>query len=247
MKPTNNYSNLVITLITLQLLVPTIRAIDVHGSASIDGGREERPPLSETRRGGHPTHVVRSPVVTIARHAQARPPPLVPVWVPTTDAAALLFLPPVLSLIHPALYLIFVFLTPARNSARLLAAPPSLSSPWRQQRLRPAQRRSHKGTVAGGRQAAGYPVRVVVVPATQGGGGGRRTQRPVAPGIAQPISQTVVSLSSSSLLGAQQGGGTRGGGVFGWWRRLTGREWIFLLKCQKIQRMEIGTELDKFA
>ena len=56
--------------------------------------------------------------------------------------------------------------------------------------------RSHEGSIAGGRQAAGYPVRVVVVPATQGEGGeGRRTQRPVAPGIAQLISQTVVSLS----------------------------------------------------
>jgi hypothetical protein len=103
-----------------------------------------------------------------------------PVWVSTTDAVALLFLPPALSLVHPALYLlasIFVLLTPVRNSTSLLAAPPSLSSPQRQQRRRPAQRRSHEGTVTGGRQAAGHPVRVVVVPAAKGrGGGGKGTE-----------------------------------------------------------------------
>jgi hypothetical protein len=135
------------------------------------GAGGETPPFQNAKGGGIRRAVVRSPAVTVARHAQARPPPLVPVWVPTTDAATLLFLPPALSLLHPALYLIFVLLTPARNSASLLTAPPSLSSSWRQQRRRPAQRRSHEGTVAGGRQAAGYPVRVVVVPATQGGGG----------------------------------------------------------------------------
>ena len=57
-----------------------------------------------------------------------------PVRVPATGAAATLFLPPALSLIHPALYLylpasIFVLLTPASNPASLLAAPPSLSPP----------------------------------------------------------------------------------------------------------------------
>jgi hypothetical protein len=136
------------------------------------GAGGETPPFQNAKGGGIRRAVVRSPAVTVARHAQARPPPLVPVWVPTTDAATLLFLPPALRLVHPALYLIFVLLTPARNSASLLTAPPSLSSPWRQQRRRPAQRRSHEGTIAGGRQAVGYPVRVVVVPATQGGGGG---------------------------------------------------------------------------
>ena len=60
------------------------------------------------------------------------PHPWDPVWVPATNADAPLFLPPALSLIHPALYLpasIFVLLTPARNPASLLAAPPSLSPP----------------------------------------------------------------------------------------------------------------------
>ena len=50
---------------------------------------------------------------------------------PEADAFALLFLPPVLSLVYPALYLpasILILLTPARNSASLLAPPPSLFS-----------------------------------------------------------------------------------------------------------------------
>ncbi len=58
------------------------------------------------------------------------------------DAAAPLFLPPMLSFIHPALYLpasIFVLLTPAWNPTSLLATPPSLSPPWRQQCRQPAQ------------------------------------------------------------------------------------------------------------
>ena len=49
-----------------------------------------------------------------------------------------------------------------------------------------------------------------LLPRAQGGRGeGCRTQCPVTPGIAQPISQdlrTVVSLSSSSSLGACRGG-----------------------------------------
>jgi len=60
------------------------------------------------------------------------PRPWDPVRVPATDAAAHLFLPPPLSLIHPAVYLpalIFVLLTPARNPASLLAPLPSLSPP----------------------------------------------------------------------------------------------------------------------
>ena len=83
-------------------------------------------PPSETRRRG------------IARSSGPRPSPspatpkLAPhLWdplrVPATDAATPLFLPPALSLIHPALYLpasIFVLLTPARNPTSLLTAPP---------------------------------------------------------------------------------------------------------------------------
>jgi len=42
-----------ITPITLLLLlIPTVRAIAVHGSAMIDGGREERPPPPKSGEGG---------------------------------------------------------------------------------------------------------------------------------------------------------------------------------------------------
>ena len=81
----------------------------------IDGGGRRDPPFPKRDGGGIRRAVVRSPAVTVARHAQARPPPLVPVRVLTTDAATLRFLPPALSLVHPALYLpasIFVLLTP---------------------------------------------------------------------------------------------------------------------------------------
>ena len=60
-----------------------------------------------------------------------RPPrpirPRDPISVPAADASTLLILPPVMSLIGPALYLlasILILLTPTRNSMSLLAAPP---------------------------------------------------------------------------------------------------------------------------
>ena len=155
MVPTNNSYYLL-------LHIPTVQAIiAVHGSETINGGREERPPLPKRDGGGICHVVVRLPVVAVARHARARPSPL-----GATNAATPLFLPPALSLIHPALFLpasIFVLLTRARNPTSLLVAPPSLSHPRRQQRRQPAQRRSHEGAIAGGRQATGHPVRVVVV------------------------------------------------------------------------------------
>jgi hypothetical protein len=43
---------LLITPITLLLLIPTVRAISVHGSATINGGREERPPPPKRDGGG---------------------------------------------------------------------------------------------------------------------------------------------------------------------------------------------------
>jgi hypothetical protein len=100
------------------------------------------------------------------------PHPWDPVRVPATETSTPLFLPPPLSLLHPALYLlalIFILLTPAGNTASLLVAPPSLSPPQSQQRRRPVQCRSHEGPIS-----AGHTVRVVVVPAVQGGGGGGR-------------------------------------------------------------------------
>ena len=96
----------------------------------IDGGRGERPSSpkcdggASTARSSGP----RSPVVAIACHARACP--LDPIPVPATDAVALLFLPPALSLVHLALYLpasILVLLTPAKNSESHLAAPPPSS------------------------------------------------------------------------------------------------------------------------
>ena len=93
----------------------------------INGGREERPPPPKCDEG---VSAVRSsgprPLPSPATPELA-PHPWDPVRVPATNAAAPLFLPPALSLIHPALYLpasIFVLLTPTRNSSSLLAAPP---------------------------------------------------------------------------------------------------------------------------
>ena len=63
----------------------------------VDGGRE-RTPLSEARRGGIRCAVVRSPAVVVA-HSQD------PTSASAANAAALLFFPPALSLVHPALYL----------------------------------------------------------------------------------------------------------------------------------------------
>ena len=77
--------------------------------------------------GGHPQH---SRPVPGHRRRPLCPssPPAPGTGGPAADAAVLLFLPPVLSLVHlhPALYLpalILVLLTPARNSASLPAPP----------------------------------------------------------------------------------------------------------------------------
>jgi hypothetical protein len=142
------------------------------------------------------------------------PRPWDPIWVSTTDAVALLFLPPVLSLVHPALYLpalIFVLLTPARNSGSLLAAPPSLSSPRRQQRQQSAQRRSHKETVG-----PPSPRRCCPCRPGQGGVGGR------AQNTAPCCSWDCAANQSGPphgcflvvviIVGGSAGGGARGGG-----------------------------------
>jgi len=144
-----------------------------------------------------------------------------PVRVTATNAAAPLFLPPALSLIHPALYLpasIFVLLTPARNPASLLPAPPSLSPPRRQQRHQPAQRQSHEGPIAGGRQDAGHPVRFVVVPVVQGGGRGGRGAEHSALSLPGSCSRsvgylrTVIPRRCHCRRGLSGGGSARGGG-----------------------------------
>ena len=111
-----------ITPITLLLLIPTVGAIAVYGYATIDKGREERPP-SPKRDGGASAKRSSSPRPSPSPAApELAPCPRDPVPGPAATAAALLFLPPALSLVHPALYLpasIPVLLTPARNSASL--------------------------------------------------------------------------------------------------------------------------------
>ena len=219
-KPTNNYYSK-----PIHFLSPPFEPLPSTGLRRSTGGGRRDPPFPKRDGGGIRRAVVRSPAVTVTRHAQAGPLPLVPVWVPTTDAAALLsaallFLPPALSLIHPALYLpasIFVLLT----------APPSLSSPWRQQHRRPAKRRSHEVTVAGGRQAAGYPVPVVADPAAQGGGGGGRAQN-TAPcrsrdcAADQSVGRFLVIVI---VVGESVGGSARGDGCRAWRQRRKRQQW----------------------
>ena len=62
MLPTNNsyYSPL--------LLIPTVQAIAIHGSATINGGQEERPPPQKRDGGGICRTVVRSPAFAVAPH-----------------------------------------------------------------------------------------------------------------------------------------------------------------------------------
>ncbi len=182
------------------------------------GAGGETPPFRNATGGGIKRAVVRSPAVTVTRHAQARPLPLVPVRVLTTDAAALLFLcrpplsparaephpprfvPPGLDLCPPH---------PRQESRKPPLRPPLPLLPMATAMLMTSKASKPRGIVAGGRQAAGHPVRVVVNPAAQGGGGGggRRTQRPVTPGIAQPISQTIIV--EESVGGSARSGGFR--------------------------------------
>jgi hypothetical protein len=160
-------------------------------------------PPSETRRRG------------IARSSGPRPSPspatpeLAPhLWdplrVPATDAATPLFLPPALSLIHPALYLpasIFVLLTPARNPTSLLTAPPLPLPPADQRSVEATRDPSPEDVRPRATQSASSSS-----PPSRAGGGGRRTQRPVAPGIVQPLGRVPPhghpSSSSSSSGGA---------------------------------------------
>ena len=90
-------------------------------------GREERPP-SPKRDGGASAARSSGPQASPSPAApELAPRPRDPVPVPAADTFALLFLPPVLSLIHPALYLpasILVLLTPDRASVSLLAPSP---------------------------------------------------------------------------------------------------------------------------
>jgi len=112
--------------ITPLLLIPTVGVIDIYGYATVDKGREERP-LSPKRDGGASAAQRSSPRPSpLPAAPELAPRPWDPVPGQDATATALLFLPPALSLVQPALYLpalILVLLTPARNSASLPAPP----------------------------------------------------------------------------------------------------------------------------
>jgi len=213
MLPTNNsyYSS---------TFIPTVLAIAVHGSAAIDGGREDRPPPSKHDGG---SSVARSSVPRPSpSHAtpELAPHPWDPVRVPATNAAAPLFLPPALSLIHP----------PCTSRPRSLSSSPPSGIPQASS-LPPPPSPPHgdnnaaeqRSTVEATRDPSPEDVRPWATqsvssssPPSRAGGEGRRTQCPVAPpGIVQPLCRETPhghpSLSSS-LLGARWGGSARGGG-----------------------------------
>jgi hypothetical protein len=119
---------LLITPTTLLLFIPTVQAITIHRYVKMAGGQEERPPSPKCDGGhqqrGRPVAGHRplpSPVAL-----ELAPHPRDPVPVPAADSAAFIFLPPTLSLVHPALHLpawiLILLLTPASNSVSLLTA-----------------------------------------------------------------------------------------------------------------------------
>jgi hypothetical protein len=96
------------------------------GTRRLPSGRRRDPPLRNPTGGNPP----RGRPVSSHRCRMLHPssPPAPRTGGPAANAAALLFLPPALSLVHPALYLpawILVLLTPARNSMSLSFPPPS--------------------------------------------------------------------------------------------------------------------------
>lgn len=121
-----------------------------------------------------------------------RPPrpirPRDPISVPAADASTLPFLPPVMSLIGPALYLlasILILLTPTRNSMSLLAAPPLPPDPDSDDN---ANNQHSVNAVMDSspeddRLQVNQSVRSSSPPPRAGGGGGAEHQRPgAAPG-----------------------------------------------------------------
>jgi hypothetical protein len=163
--------------------------------------------------------VVRSPAVAIARHARACPPPLgsrtgpghqrcrPPIPPARAGPHPPCLVPPGLDLCPPHSH---------QESCKPSRRPPLPLPPTRQQCCRPAQRQSHEGPIARGRQAAGHPVGIVTIPVVQGGGGeGCRTQYPVTPGIVQPLDRVPPHghpSSSSSVAGHGGSDGRDSGG-----------------------------------
>jgi hypothetical protein len=182
-------------------------SLTIHRYVKMAGGQEERPP-SPKRDGGHPQRgrpvaghrPSPSPVAP-----ELAPHPRDPVPVPAADSAAFLFLPPTLSLVHPALHLpawiLILQLTPASNSVSLLTAahpfPPNGDN-----HVTCRQSTAGRGPPSLRRRHPRHP---------EQGGGRRRTQRPVAPRIVPPLGQ-VRSYTQAYLVLAIVGGGSAGGG-----------------------------------
>ena len=85
-------------------------------------GREERPPSPKRDAGASAARSSGPQASPSPAAPKLAPRPRDPVPVPAADTFALLFLPPVLSLVHPALYhpaSIPVLLTPTRNTVSL--------------------------------------------------------------------------------------------------------------------------------
>ena len=120
------------------------------------------------------------------------PRPRDPILVSTANVAALLFLLPALSLVHPALYLpasIIVLHTPARSSASLLA-PPLLpdghDNADNQRSVDAARDPSPEDDRPLATKSASLPS---LPPRAGGCVSGVEHRRPVAPVIAQPLGQ----------------------------------------------------------
>ena len=179
------------------------RCLSMGTRQSTRGGR--RDPPSRKRDGGASATRSSSPWPSPSPAApKLAPRPRDPIPGPAATAAALLFIPPALSLVHhPALYLpasILVLLTPARNSASLPAPPPHLprtatTMPTTSAALTP-QWTCHQRTTGRGQPS---PRRHRPHP-HNGGVEGCRTQRPVAPGITQPLCQVSGTSAKSSLV-----------------------------------------------
>ena len=175
------------------------------------GGGRRYPPVRNATGGYLPRAVSGPRPSPSPATPELAPHPWDPLRVPATNAATPLFLPPALSLIHPALYLpasIFVLLTPARYPTSLFAAPPlplpptATTTPPTSTASKP--RGTHRRRTSG-RGPRPSPRRRC--PRRPGRGkGGCRTQRPVAPGIVQPLGRVPThghpSSSSSSSGGA---------------------------------------------
>ena len=180
-------------------------------------GAGGRPPPSETRRGGASAARSSGPQPSLSPATpKLAPRPWDPVRISTTDAVALLLTPP--ACVEPR--------PPHRVPPGLDLRPPHPRQEFRKPPCRPPFPLLPPATTTLMTSAASKPRgnrhqrttsrgppspcrRRPCRPGRGGRGEGRRTQRPDAPGITQPISQdlrTVVSLSSSSVLGAWRGG-----------------------------------------